>query len=114
MLFLSPRKFEPITVRSKAKLNATLPPTSLFGMTSRAPLQKTLIRIVPLAFVVGASMELFMAYVPVGNETFYDTAKRLEAQRKLEKQKSMDELRRRVKERQRREATAFAEDKPSD
>eukprot|EP00047_Mylnosiga_fluctuans_P005774 m.242628 g.242628 ORF g.242628 m.242628 type:complete len:60 (-) comp14074_c0_seq1:232-411(-) len=38
-------------------------------------------RIVPLAFVGGALIELFMIKVQVGTETFYDTALRLEAER---------------------------------
>eukprot|EP00050_Salpingoeca_kvevrii_P012740 m.24556 g.24556 ORF g.24556 m.24556 type:complete len:69 (+) comp4287_c0_seq1:2038-2244(+) len=51
-------------------------------MSSR--LQRALVRAVPTAFVIGAAIEAFMIRVRVGEETFYDTAIRLEAQRRRE------------------------------
>lgn len=65
-------------------------------MASRTPLLKNLMRIVPLAFLAGAGVELFMIYVRVGNETFYDTAKRLESQRREQRRKDKEELEQRV------------------
>eukprot|EP00512_Aurantiochytrium_limacinum_P001053 CAMPEP_0171490938 /NCGR_PEP_ID=MMETSP0958-20121227/3586_1 /TAXON_ID=87120 /ORGANISM="Aurantiochytrium limacinum, Strain ATCCMYA-1381" /LENGTH=78 /DNA_ID=CAMNT_0012024309 /DNA_START=67 /DNA_END=303 /DNA_ORIENTATION=+ len=35
----------------------------------------------PLCFVVGAGMELFMIKVPIGGQTFYDVARRKSAER---------------------------------
>lgn len=66
-------------------------------MASRTPLHKNLMRIVPLAFLAGAGVELFMIYVRVGNETFYDTAKRLESQRREQRRKDEEELEQRVR-----------------
>lgn len=68
-------------------------------MASQAPLRKTLMKVVPLAFVFGGAIELFMTYVRVGNETFYDTAKRLEASRREEQRQEKERLERRVRER---------------
>lgn len=68
-------------------------------MASQAPLGKTLVKVVPAAFVLGGAIELFMTYVRVGNETFYETAKRLEASRREEKRQDKEVLERRVMER---------------
>lgn len=69
-------------------------------MAAQAPLGKTLVKIVPLAFILGGAIEVFMTYVRVGNETFYDTAKRLEANRRQERRQEKEDLERRVLERQ--------------
>lgn len=37
--------------------------------------------LVPTSLAVGAAIEMFMCTVPVGGNTFYDTAKRLRAER---------------------------------
>jgi len=47
-------------------------------------LKNTLIRVVPVCFVLGMGMEWFMINVRVGQETFYDTAKRKEMERRLD------------------------------
>lgn len=62
-------------------------------------LRGALIRVVPMAFIVGAGMELFMTYVRIGDETFYETAKRLEETRREERQQAAQDLQRRVEER---------------
>lgn len=49
--------------------------------------------------MIGAALELFMIKVKVGQETFYDTAKRLEAARRAEKLELRRELERRVTDR---------------
>lgn len=72
-------------------------------MVDRVSLRGTLIRVVPAAFVLGAAMELFMIYVRIGDETFYETAKRLEVQRREEKLKAARELEDSVKHRKERE-----------
>lgn len=69
-------------------------------MAAQVPLGKTLIKVVPLAFVLGGAIEVFMTYVRVGNETFYETAKRLEANRRQERRQHKEDLERRVLERQ--------------
>lgn len=51
-------------------------------MTSPTPLSKTLLKVIPISFAAGAAMELFMIYARIGSETFYDTAKRLEQERR--------------------------------
>lgn len=53
----------------------------------------------PAAFALGAAMELFMIYVRIGNETFYETAKRLEQRRRDERHQSAQDLQARVIER---------------
>lgn len=50
-------------------------------------------RIVAVSFVVGAGVELFMIYARIGNETFYDTAKRKEMQRRPERRRKNEEFR---------------------
>ncbi|GJQ08624.1 hypothetical protein GpartN1_g415.t1 [Galdieria partita] len=40
---------------------------------------------VPLGFVGGCCIELFMLHVRIGSETFYDTAKRKEIERRMER-----------------------------
>lgn len=47
-----------------------------------ATLGATLARVVPAGFVLGAAMEAFMVHVTVGSESFYQTALRLEAERR--------------------------------
>lgn len=69
-------------------------------MTKKAPLGSLLMKVVPIAFVIGGAMELFMTYVRIGSETFYDTAKRLEMGRRREKREQEEEMETRVKERQ--------------
>lgn len=49
-------------------------------------LRQALVRIVPLSFAVGAGIEFFMLRVQIGHETFYDTAIRLEANKRREVQ----------------------------
>lgn len=66
-------------------------------MTAHTALRRNLMRIVPLAFIAGAGIELFMTYVRVGNETFYDTAKRLESQRREQRRKDEEEMKQRVR-----------------
>jgi Uncharacterised protein family UPF0640 len=51
-------------------------------MASAPTLGGTLARVVPLGLVVGAALELFMVKVTVGSESFYQTALRLEAERR--------------------------------
>lgn len=51
--------------------------------------------------MLGACIELFMIKVRVGSETFYDTAKRLEAERRKERENERRELEKRVLERER-------------
>lgn len=68
-------------------------------MARQVPLPKALMKVVPLAFVVGGGIELFMTYVRIGNETFYDAAKRLEATRREERRQEKEDLERRVRER---------------
>lgn len=60
-------------------------------MASKRPMGETLKRIIPMAFIIGAGMELFMTYVRIGNETFYDTAKRLEQARRVERRRAMED-----------------------
>ena len=45
---------------------------------------KILMKVVPVCFCVGAGMEYFMIKVNIGNTNFYETAKRKEAERRLE------------------------------
>ncbi|GJD12011.1 hypothetical protein Gasu2_61250 [Galdieria sulphuraria] len=40
---------------------------------------------VPLGFLGGCCIELFMLHVRIGSETFYDTAKRKEIERRMER-----------------------------
>eukprot|EP00189_Rhodosorus_marinus_P012658 CAMPEP_0184746206 /NCGR_PEP_ID=MMETSP0315-20130426/8746_1 /TAXON_ID=101924 /ORGANISM="Rhodosorus marinus, Strain UTEX LB 2760" /LENGTH=78 /DNA_ID=CAMNT_0027218635 /DNA_START=82 /DNA_END=318 /DNA_ORIENTATION=+ len=47
-------------------------------------LRKSLIRIVPGAFLFGAAIEWFMINVSVGQETFYDVATRKKIERMQE------------------------------
>lgn len=54
-------------------------------MSSPKPISHVLLRLVPLSFAAGAAIELFMIYGRVGSETFYDTAKRLEYQRRVQR-----------------------------
>jgi len=68
-------------------------------MSGQMPLRKLLVRVIPAAFMVGVAMELFMIFVPVGSETFYDTAKRLENTRREERRQRDADLKRRVQER---------------
>ncbi|KAK4525925.1 hypothetical protein GAYE_SCF18G3834 [Galdieria yellowstonensis] len=42
-------------------------------------------RVVPLGFLGGCCIELFMLHVRIGSETFYDTAKRKEIERRMER-----------------------------
>lgn len=42
-------------------------------------------KFLPLFFVIGAGIELFMIKVRVGRETFYDVYVRKESQRRLER-----------------------------
>jgi hypothetical protein len=51
-------------------------------MSTGITLTKVLVRVIPVGFVVGACMEFFMIKVTIGNESFYETALRLEAQRR--------------------------------
>lgn len=74
-------------------------------MVDRVSLRGTLIRVVPVAFVLGAAMELFMIYVRVGDETFYETAKRLEVRRREEKFSAAQDLEHIVKRRKEKEKT---------
>lgn len=48
----------------------------------RATLAATLARVIPAGFALGFAMEVFMVKVPVGSESFYDTALRLESTRR--------------------------------
>lgn len=50
-------------------------------------------RIVAVSFVVGAGVELFMIYARIGSETFYDTAKRKEIERRPERRRKNEEFR---------------------
>lgn len=70
-------------------------------MTSPLPFRKFLFRIMSVSFVVGAGMELFMIYGRVGKETFYDTVKRLELERRPERQRRMQEIRQMIEQRER-------------
>lgn len=63
------------------------------------PILPTLIRVVPMAFALGAVMELFMIYGKIGSETFYETAKRLENERIGQQKQAFDQLKQRVEER---------------
>lgn len=56
-----------------------------YSMTTPTPLSKTLLKVIPISFAAGAAMELFMIYGRVGSETFYDTAKRLESERRSQR-----------------------------
>ncbi|KAL9959904.1 hypothetical protein ACROYT_G033279 [Oculina patagonica] len=47
-------------------------------------------RFLPLFFLVGAGIELFMIKVRVGKETFYDVYVRKEAERRLQRQKQAE------------------------
>lgn len=69
-------------------------------MATQVPLRRTLIKVVPMAFLLGGTIELFMTYAQFGDETFYDTAKRLEASRREERRQEKEDLERRVRERQ--------------
>lgn len=71
-------------------------------MTQKQPLGRLLMKVVPLAFLAGAGIELFMIYVRVGNETFYETAKRLEQTRQEDMKRKEEELINRVHERRRK------------
>lgn len=71
-------------------------------MTRKQPLTRLLMKVVPLAFLTGAGIELFMIYVRVGSETFYETAKRLEQTRQEDKKRREEELIHRVHERRRK------------
>lgn len=62
-----------------------------------------LVKVVPVAFVIGGALELFMIKVQVGSESFYDTAKRLESTRRKEKEVKKRELELRVMERRKAE-----------
>lgn len=68
-------------------------------MSKHTPLRKTLFKVVPVAFFLGAAIELFMVYVPVGGSTFYDTAKRLEQTRRKEREEAEAQLEARVEQR---------------
>lgn len=80
-------------------------------MAAPVPIRKTLFKVVPIAFLIGGGMELFMTYVKIGNETFYDTAKRLEAQRRDERRQGEEDLARRVRERQKASVESKVEDR---
>eukprot|EP00049_Salpingoeca_infusionum_P014975 m.287050 g.287050 ORF g.287050 m.287050 type:complete len:104 (-) comp15787_c0_seq1:2896-3207(-) len=41
-------------------------------------------KIAPVSFTVGAGIEWFMLRVQIGDETFYDTVTRLEAQKRID------------------------------
>jgi Uncharacterised protein family UPF0640 len=49
---------------------------------NRPSLRGVLLRVIPCGFLLGAAMELFMIKVTIGHESFYETAKRLEVERR--------------------------------
>jgi hypothetical protein len=53
-------------------------------------LRNVLLRVVPGGFMLGAAIETFMVKVRIGQESFYETAKRLEVERRTA---AADELR---------------------
>lgn len=61
-------------------------------------LQRVLIRTVPIGFVAGALMELFMVKVQIGDASFYETAVRLEAERRATREEELDAARSRLRE----------------
>ena len=65
----------------------------------KAPIIPTLKKVVPMAFALGAVMELFMIYGKVGKETFYETACRLEIERRERREEAYNVLRERVEKR---------------
>lgn len=71
-------------------------------MAAKPAIRAILARVIPAAFVLGAGMELFMVYVRIGDETFYDVAKRLECERREEKLRSRRELEERVRRRKKK------------
>lgn len=60
---------------------------------ARKPVLKILLRVVPMSFALGAAVEYFMIYARIGNETFYDTAKRMELSRREDRQEKLEEFR---------------------
>lgn len=48
-------------------------------------------KFLPLFFVIGAGIELFMIKVRIGKETFYDVYVRKESQRQLERRQQEQE-----------------------
>ena len=53
-------------------------------MAATVPTSQILKKVVPICFCIGAGMEFFMIKVNIGNTSFYETAKRKEAERRLE------------------------------
>jgi hypothetical protein len=54
-------------------------------------LRGPLLKVVPLCFLIGAGMEFFMIKVNIGNTNFYETAKRKEAERRLNEKQNPKE-----------------------
>lgn len=57
------------------------------------PYRSFLFRVVVGSFLCGAGMETFMIYGRIGSETFYDTAKRKEIERRPERRRKNEEYR---------------------
>jgi Uncharacterised protein family UPF0640 len=66
-------------------------------MSMRITLSNVLVRVVPAGFILGACMELFMIKVRIGKESFYETALRLEAQRRAEREEELLAARNRLR-----------------
>jgi hypothetical protein len=58
-------------------------------MSTRISLPRVLLRVIPAGFIVGACLEVFMIKVTIGKESFYETAVRLEAQRRAARQQEL-------------------------
>eukprot|EP00943_MAST-04B_sp_MAST-4B-sp1_P004215 g4215.t1 len=54
-------------------------------------LRGPLLKVVPVCFLIGAGMEFFMIKVNIGNTNFYETAKRKEAERRLNEKQNPKE-----------------------
>lgn len=70
-------------------------------MSSPLPYRTLFLRMVSVSFVIGAGVELFMIYGRIGNETFYQTATRLEAERRPERLRKAKELQELIEQKKR-------------
>lgn len=61
-------------------------------------LVKVLTRVVPVGFMLGAAIEVFMINVRIGDVSFYDTALRLEAERRAARAEELEAARARLHE----------------
>lgn len=65
--------------------------------TPAESMRRILLRVVPIGFALGAAMEYFMVKVTVGSESFYETALRLEAERRAAKDGEIEAAKERIR-----------------